>query len=316
MSLKIWTYPGNYRVQKAQICAKYCDVSIEEVSVTMGVTNKSPEFLKMNPLGKVPTLQTPEGPIWESDAIARYVASLRPDKQLLGKTFYDAALVNQWILFCGNEFEPSRCVCIYPILGYLQYNEAAHKIAMADVTKACAILDQHLLENTYLVGNAITLADITIVCALVTCYTKLFEPAFVGKFPSMTRWFKTCVQQPHFASVLGKIDFLVAPAKAPAAKAAATKATATKAPAAKPAATKAPEAKASTVASSSMSPELEKKLADVGNRVRELKAAKADPAEIKAAVAELLALKAEAGIAAPSKSDKKKAEKAAKKAKK
>jgi len=38
----------------------------------MFVTTKTPEFLKMNPIGKVPVLETPDGPIFESNAIARY----------------------------------------------------------------------------------------------------------------------------------------------------------------------------------------------------------------------------------------------------
>lgn len=52
----------------------------------MGVDNKTPSFLAMNPNGKVPTLSTPEGAIWESNAIARYVARLNPAAGLYGNT--------------------------------------------------------------------------------------------------------------------------------------------------------------------------------------------------------------------------------------
>ncbi|MFS7912171.1 putative glutathione S-transferase, Thioredoxin-like superfamily [Helianthus anomalus] len=38
----------------------------------MGASNKTPEFLKMNPIGKIPVLETSEGPLFESYAIARY----------------------------------------------------------------------------------------------------------------------------------------------------------------------------------------------------------------------------------------------------
>ncbi|PRQ20567.1 putative thioredoxin-like protein [Rosa chinensis] len=38
----------------------------------MGVSNKTPQFLKMNPIGKVPVLETPDSPVFESNAIARY----------------------------------------------------------------------------------------------------------------------------------------------------------------------------------------------------------------------------------------------------
>nr|GLL41790.1 elongation factor 1-gamma 2-like [Ipomoea trifida] len=36
----------------------------------------------MNPIGKVPVLETPEGPVFESNAIARYVVKLKPDNHL------------------------------------------------------------------------------------------------------------------------------------------------------------------------------------------------------------------------------------------
>lgn len=48
------TYKGNKGAYKALIAAEYAGVKIEEASnFQMGVTNKTPEFLKMNPIGKV-----------------------------------------------------------------------------------------------------------------------------------------------------------------------------------------------------------------------------------------------------------------------
>jgi elongation factor 1-gamma len=70
MALVIHTPVGNNQknVFKALIAAEYVGVKIEQIEVT----NKTPEFLKLNPLGKVPVLETPEGAIAESNAIARY----------------------------------------------------------------------------------------------------------------------------------------------------------------------------------------------------------------------------------------------------
>ena len=59
----------------------------------MGVDNQSPEFLALNPLGKVPVLETPEGGIFESNAIARYVAGLKADTTLLGATYFESGQV-------------------------------------------------------------------------------------------------------------------------------------------------------------------------------------------------------------------------------
>ncbi|XP_024170797.1 elongation factor 1-gamma isoform X2 [Rosa chinensis] len=57
----------------------------------MGLSNKTPEFLKMNPIGKVPVLETPDGPVFESNAIARYVTHLKADNPLYGSSLIEYA---------------------------------------------------------------------------------------------------------------------------------------------------------------------------------------------------------------------------------
>jgi elongation factor 1-gamma len=61
---------------------------------------KSPEYLKKHPLGKVPLLDTPEGPIYESNAILRYLA--RKQKSLYGSNVFETAQVDQWLDFQNN----------------------------------------------------------------------------------------------------------------------------------------------------------------------------------------------------------------------
>ena len=59
---------------KSQIAAAYAGVKVEVESqgFEMGVTNKSEPFLEQFPLGKVPAMETADGPLTESDAMAFY----------------------------------------------------------------------------------------------------------------------------------------------------------------------------------------------------------------------------------------------------
>jgi elongation factor 1-gamma len=50
------------------------------------------------------------------------------------------------------------------------------------------------------------LADIVLVCSLVPFYKNVFEASFVTPFKNVTRWFTTCINQPHFKSVLGQVQ--------------------------------------------------------------------------------------------------------------
>jgi len=51
--LKLYTYPASKNAAKALIAAEYNGVKITQPPFEMGVTNKTPAFLKLNPLGKV-----------------------------------------------------------------------------------------------------------------------------------------------------------------------------------------------------------------------------------------------------------------------
>ena len=53
MTLKLHTYPGNKNAFKALIAAQYIGVQIDVPPFNMGVDNKKPDFLKLNPNGKV-----------------------------------------------------------------------------------------------------------------------------------------------------------------------------------------------------------------------------------------------------------------------
>lgn len=215
MAYTLYSYPNNYRAQKAQIAAQYCGVELELPSFKLGVDNKTPEFGVKAPLRKVPVLDTPQGPVWESHAIARYIARLRPDKQLLGSSFYEQALVDQWIDFSTTELEPARALWLYPILGYMEFNQQAYQAAKKDTASSLRCLNDHLLKHTFLVGNQITLADIVVCTALVEMYKQVFSPGFVKNYGNVTRWFNTCINQPEFASVLGKVVFATKETQAP-----------------------------------------------------------------------------------------------------
>ena len=69
-----------------------------------------------------------------------------------------------------------------------------------------AALEKTLLDQTFLVGECITLADISLVCTLIPFMKLVFDPEFRSSYKSVTRWFLTCVNQEKFKSVLGNVE--------------------------------------------------------------------------------------------------------------
>merc|ERR1712123_392763 len=84
-----------------------------------------------------------------------------------------------------------------------------------------SILNTHLADKTYLVGDRITLADICVASALVYPLKLVCDKAFLKPHGNMVRWFTTCVNQPAFKAVIGecplaKKELTAAGQKAPA----------------------------------------------------------------------------------------------------
>lgn len=201
-TLKLYGYP-NHRVTKSQVAALYGGVDVQYMGSE--IDRNSDEWKARFPVGKLPCLDTPDGPVWESNAIARYVARANPRSNLYGKGYFESAQVDQWLDFAQDEILPPVQVWTYPVLGYTQYNEEAYKQAKEDLKQGLKVLDNHLLRQTFLVGNGITLADIVVSISLQSTLTLVADSSYRAEFPNVVRWFMTCVNQPHFVSVLGKV---------------------------------------------------------------------------------------------------------------
>jgi len=198
----LYTYPENFRAYKALIAAQF---SGAEVAVAgdfkFGETNKTDAFLKKFPLGKVPAFEGTDGTwLFESNAIAYYVAS----ESLRGASLVDQAFVQQWVSFADNELLPASCTWVFPTLGIMQYNKQNTERSKEEVKKALGLLNKHLETRTFLVGERITLADISVACNPLLLYQHVLEPSFREPFLNVNRWFVTLVNQPQFKKVIGE----------------------------------------------------------------------------------------------------------------
>lgn len=188
------------------IAAKYNDLNVKEQIVKIGTDNKTPEFLKKFPIGKLPAFEGADGfVLYESNAIAHYIASAKEGTTLLGNSKKEAALVQQFTSFADNEFSPIAAAWLYPVLGYFPANDAAIESAKKNAHRALDSLNKHLASKTFLVGERVTLADIVMCCTLLGFYKLVFDQSFVGNYKNVNRWFITCINQPHFKSVLGEV---------------------------------------------------------------------------------------------------------------
>jgi len=70
---------------------------------------------------------------------------------------------------------------------------------------ALSVLNNHLLDKTYLVNDQITLADIVVASTLLYPFKLVADKTYLKPYGNVVRWFNTCVNQPEFQQVVGQV---------------------------------------------------------------------------------------------------------------
>ncbi|KAJ3675503.1 hypothetical protein LUZ60_004545 [Juncus effusus] len=206
MALVLHAGQGNKNAYKSLIAAEYCGVKVEHVKeFQKGVSDKTPLFLNRDPVGEVPVLETPYGPLVESNAMARYVAKFKADSTLCGSSAYENVLIEEWMVFAAQIDEGLKG-WIYPRMGVRPYNALIEAVVVDSLRRSLITLNNYLATSTdYLVGHSITLADIVMTCDLYFGFTRIMTKSFTSEFPHMEQYFWAHVNHPNFKKVVGEV---------------------------------------------------------------------------------------------------------------
>jgi glutathione S-transferase len=160
-----------------------------EVIARSGGTS-SPEFLKLNPAGQMPVVVLDDGrPLAQSNAILRYLAR---DSRFIPEDAYEAAKVDEWLFWEQYSHEPTVAVARARVVYDGQTVATLDPTLVARANKALDRLEQALTNQTFLVGNAMTIADIALLP-----YTRQAPEAgldLTGR-PALSRWIAACEQE-------------------------------------------------------------------------------------------------------------------------
>jgi glutathione S-transferase len=124
---------------------------------------KNPEYLRLNPNGKVPTLVHDDFVLWESNAILLYLAEQFPAAQLLPPGAHDRARVFQWLLFEQTTFRPPLSLLFRQIrfTPPERQDRTAIEQAWTEVRTNLQILQTALAGRDY-IGGTFSVADIAV----------------------------------------------------------------------------------------------------------------------------------------------------------
>jgi len=198
--LTVWGRANSVNVQKVLWCLAELDLSYERIDAGMAYgKNREPEYLAMNPNGRVPTLVDGDFVLWESNSIMRYLTLAYG----MGSPIYPAsprarAGVDRWLDWSLSTLQPvDRPVFWALVRTPVEKRDmvAIQKDADAEA-EVWRIADDQLKTRRFIEGDDFTLADI----ALGAYARRWFGVEGISKpsFTHLERWFAQFAARPGF----------------------------------------------------------------------------------------------------------------------
>jgi glutathione S-transferase len=163
MTMKLY-YAQTMNPRKACAVAKYLGSPVEYIRVDLSRgEQRTPEFLAMNPNGKVPLLVDGDMHLWESTAIMAHLA-VKAGSDLWPSDAARQVEVLRWLSWDISHFSRHGGTLYFehhirPFLGLGDVNPAAVEEANGFYKRFAVVLDAHLAQREYLVGDKLSIAD-------------------------------------------------------------------------------------------------------------------------------------------------------------
>jgi glutathione S-transferase len=197
-AMHLYHHPLSSNARRAMMAALHLGLKPGLTEIDLGKADDRRRLAEINPNGKVPVLEHDGFVLWESCAIMQYMAELTP-----GQTVYPAdprgrADVNRWLFWACYHFSP--------VIGVFTWENVWKKLVEggdpdavqlargnAELAPLAAVLDRHVADREWLVGDAVTLADYAVAAPLM--YTERAAVP-VAQYANLQRWFARVQQLP------------------------------------------------------------------------------------------------------------------------
>lgn len=170
--------------------------------------HKSPEYLKINPNGKIPAIIDGEYVLWESMAITNYLAK-KHNSPLAPQNLEEEGHALQWSFWALVDLQPPTINWL--IQAMFVPDEFKNPKVIEDAQKILPTylntLEVGLKGKSYLVGDRFTVADMNVATIVGLLYALKFD---MSPYTEINKWMGLCTSRP----AAQKLDKLRAAAKA------------------------------------------------------------------------------------------------------
>ncbi|CAH0038212.1 unnamed protein product [Clonostachys solani] len=207
----LFTTAENSRSIAIKAIAKAHKLELDIVYANLG--NPSIEHLEVNSLGKIPTFVGEGGFVLsECIAVALYFASQDENTTLLGKNREEYASIVRWMSFFNSEILIPLADWFRPLAGKAPYNKESVENCSKATLRAVKVVEEHLENRTFIVGEVLSLADIFCAGLLFRGFQFFFDKQWRLEHPNVTRWYENITSQSIYSDVVPKLEVLEKPA--------------------------------------------------------------------------------------------------------
>lgn len=191
--MKLYFHPMSPNVRRVLATINHLNLPVEMVTVDLfkGET-KTPEFLRINPNGKIPALQDGEFCLWESNAIVQYLATKSGDESFYPADPQTRARIHAWQHWNLAHFQRH-----IDSIGFERFlrgmmklgepNQALIAESEGHFERFSQVLNNHLEGRDYLESDNLTLADFCVAASLT--YRAPSQLKLDGR-PHLKTWLK------------------------------------------------------------------------------------------------------------------------------
>ena len=181
------------RAFRALWVAKELGLDYQHLSIEIGDDGaKSPEFLAINPNGRLPVIVDGDFVLFESLAITLYLAKKHSNDKLYPATLEGEARAWQWSLWAVTEVD--RGVNIWSLhavrLPPQERNAALREEALKVIASPFKVLDTAVARQPYLLGNDFTVADLNVAAVISRA-----ADMDLSAWPHLKHWLTRCLDR-------------------------------------------------------------------------------------------------------------------------
>ncbi|WP_064607313.1 glutathione S-transferase family protein [Photobacterium sp. J15] len=208
---QLYYYPRNASLAP-HFLLHYMDLNYELVLVDRtSNSQKSAEYLKLNPAGRIPTLVDDSLALFESPAICIHLCEQHPEKDLMPLPgSKERPLFFQWLTYLNNTLQAELMTYFYPHRHTTDDNAIPTVKAAQEerIGEALAVLDQQLEGKPYLLGEKISACDFFLFMLALWSFAIEKTPM---AYPNLGRYLLDLVKHPTICAVseIEKIDLSV-----------------------------------------------------------------------------------------------------------